>query len=128
MIGPRFDSRLRGSSCSRRDVSRSYYFRQSEIQNLGISALSDKEICRLDVPVNDPSGVSRVQCIGDVDGEWQKDFHFQRTPSDAVLQGRAVQKLHRDKRMTIVLANFVDRTDVRVVESRSCPSLASEAF
>ena len=32
--------------------------------------------------MHDPSGVSRVQCVGDVDGEREKNFHFQRTPSE----------------------------------------------
>jgi hypothetical protein len=78
--------------------------------------------------MNDPSGVSCVQCLGDLDGEREKDFHFQRTPSDAVLQSRAVQKLHRDERMTIVLADFVNRADVGVVESGCSASLTTKSF
>src|SRR5690242_3599372 len=60
-------------------------FRQSKVKNFGIATFRDEDVCRLDVAVNDPSGVSRVQCIGDLDSEREEDFHFQRTPSDSVL-------------------------------------------
>ena len=103
-------------------------FRQPKIQNLGVPALGYKNVCRLDVAVNDPSGVSRVQCVGDLDGEREKDFHFQRTPRDAVLQGHTVQKLHGDERMTIVLADFVNRADVGMVEGGSGTSFAAETL
>jgi hypothetical protein len=42
---------------------------QPEVQNLGVPALGDKNIGRLDVAVNDPLGVGSIQCIGDFDGE-----------------------------------------------------------
>ena len=80
-----------------------------------MSTLGHEDVRGLDVAVDDRSGVSRIQCVGDVDGERQKDFHFQRTPCNAVLQGQAVQKLHGDEGMALLLADVVDRADIRMI-------------
>ena len=40
----------------------------------------------------------------------------------------AVQKLHGDERMTFVLADFVDRADVGMVQGRRSTRLAPKAF
>ena len=45
-----------------------------------------------------------------------------------MLQGQPVQKLHRDERIAMLILNFVDGADVRVVQSGSSTSLAAEAF
>ena len=39
-------------------------FGQSKIENLGVSAFGDKNVCRLDVPVHDPFGMRGVQRVG----------------------------------------------------------------
>ncbi len=50
-------------------TSRCRDFRQTEIQNLGASALGHKKVGRLDVTVDDALGVRRIQSIGNFDGE-----------------------------------------------------------
>ncbi len=35
-----------------------------------------------------------------------------------MLQSHAIQELHDDERLTIFLANFMDRADIRMVQSR----------
>ncbi len=42
-----------------------------------------------------------------------------------MLQSRSLQKFHGNERTIIVLADFVDRADVRMVESRCSPCLAA---
>jgi hypothetical protein len=49
-------------------------------------------------------------------------------PSDAVLQSSAVQKLHGDERTTIVLADFIYRADVRMVQGRRSACLPAKTF
>ena len=44
------------------------------------------------------------------------------------LERRAVQQLHHDEMLALVLADVVDRADVRVVERRGGARLAPEAF
>ena len=51
-------------------------FRQAKIQYLGVSALSDENVCRLNVPVHDTGSVSGVERVGNVDGDGEKDFRF----------------------------------------------------
>jgi hypothetical protein len=45
-----------------------------------------------------------------------------------VLQGRAIQKLHGDKRTPIVLADFVDRADVGMIKSGRSAGLPPKTF
>jgi hypothetical protein len=102
--------RVRTRSLSNRKL------RQPEIQNLGMSALGDKYIGRLDVAVDDTSGVSCVERVGYVDGDGEKNFRFQRTPRNAMLQRQPIQKLHSDERLPVLLANVVNRADIRMVQ------------
>src|SRR5258708_39692484 len=55
---------------------------------------------------------------GDVGGDAQKNVHLARTRRNAVPQCHAVQKLHGDERFAVLVVNFIDRADIRVIESR----------
>src|SRR5208283_4501529 len=101
---------------------------QTEIKNLGVAALGEEDVRGFDVAMDDASSVSGVQCVRNLDGERQNQLGFHRTPRDAVLQCQPVQKLHGNERMTIVLADFVDRADVGVVQGGSCACFPAEAF
>src|SRR5437763_11693345 len=72
--------------------------------------------------------MSGIESVGDLDGKRKKGFDLQRTPSNTMLQRHAVQEFHDNERLISVFADFVDRADVGMVESGSCPSLAAEAF
>ena len=91
-------------------------------------ALGDKDVCRLDVTMNDVSSVSGIQRISNVDCEREKNFRFQRTPGDPVLQRNAIQKLHDDEGLVSALSNLVDRADVGMVQGGSSASFSTEAF
>ena len=69
-----------------------------------------------------------VKRIGNLDSQRQQQFGFERTPCDAVLQGHAIEELHRDERMAIVLADFVNRADVGMVQGRGCLRFPVKAF
>ena len=90
--------------------------RQPKIQNLGVSALGDKDVGGLDVAVDDAFGVGCIECVGNLDGQRQNQLGFHRTPGDAVLQRQAVQKLHGDERFAVLVVNFVDGADVRMIQ------------
>jgi len=72
-------------------------------------------------------GVSGIERVGNLDGEGQNRIAFHRAIPDVMLERHAVQELHDDERTPIVLADFVDRADVRVVQCRGSLGLALEA-
>ena len=99
---------------------------QSEIEDLGVPALGDENVRRLDVAMNDAFGVRGVERIGDLDAESRTDVDLQRTCRDAVLQRHAIEKLHGDERAAILLADFVDGADVGMIQRRRGARLAPE--
>ena len=50
------------------------YLRQSKIQNLGVPALGDKDVGRLDVAMNDALRVRGVQCVGNLRSPKSRDL------------------------------------------------------
>ena len=57
----------------------------------------------------------------------QKRLHLHRSPRDAVLQRHAVQKLHGDERFAVLVVNFVDGADVRMIQCRGSLGFALKA-
>ena len=102
--------------------------RQPEIQNLGMPALGDEDIGGLDVPMDDASSVGSIQCVGDLDAKRQYLLDLQWLATDAMLQRHAIQKLHDDEGLPVLLTNFVDGADVGMVQCRSGTSFAAEAL
>ena len=92
--------------------------RQSEIQNLGVSALGHKDVRRLDVAVDDAFCVGCVECIGDLNCERHHGFRIHRLSRNPVLQGQSVQKLHGDEGLSVLIVNLVDGADVGMVQCR----------
>jgi hypothetical protein len=56
-----------------------------KIQDLGVAARRDEDVGGLQVTVNDSLGVSRVEGVGNLDGEFQQQFQLERATRDAVL-------------------------------------------
>jgi len=48
--------------------------------------LEGVDVCGLDVPMDDPLGVSAVECIGNLDGERQDKFGVQWPTTNAMFQ------------------------------------------
>src|SRR2546427_6014823 len=69
----------------------------------------------------------RIQSIGNFDSERQHHLDVQWFAGDPVLQCHAVQKLHGNESLTILLTDVVNRADVRMVEGGSRLRLALEA-
>jgi hypothetical protein len=72
--------------------------------------------------------VCRVQSVGDFDGNTEKVLQFHGPTSNGVLEGFALQILHRDEASSVVLPNFVNRANVWVVQRGCSASLLAESF
>ena len=81
-----------------------------------MSTLGDEDVRGLYIPMNDPRRMRRIERVGDLNGKRQEQIGFKWTSGDAVLQHHAIQKLHGDERLPILLADVIDRADIGVVQ------------
>ena len=100
--------------------------REPEIQDLRVATRSDEDVRRLDVAMDDPRTVRRVEGVGDLDRQAPDSLERHRLPADLVLEGLPFQELHDEERAPVRLAEIVDRTNVRVVERRGRTRLTLE--
>ena len=73
-------------------------------------------------------GMGRIQSIGDLNGQIEQRLGSHRPAHDSVLQRHAVQKLHRDERLALMLADFENCADIRVVQTGSRACFAPETL
>ena len=74
--------------------------------------------------MHNPLGMRRRQRIGNLHRNVEKMLQVQRLAFDARLQALALQLLHHDERMAIVVLNVVDDADIRMIELRRRSRLA----
>src|SRR5215471_11703692 len=103
-------------------------FRKTKIQNLCLTARSDKDVSRLDIAVNDSLGVRGLQGAGDLDPDVQRIVKAHRTAVDALLEGLTFQILHDDERTAIVFTDIVNRADLWMIQRRRRTGLDPEPF
>jgi hypothetical protein len=108
--------------------SRSQIRSQTKIQNLGMPTFRHKDVCRLNVTVDNALSVGCIERVRDLYSEREQRLQLHRTVTDHVLQGLAIQILHGDERLALVLPNLVNGADVRVVQGRGGTCLPAEAF
>ena len=90
-------------------------------------ALSDKYVCGLDVAVDDSFSVRRVQCVRNLNPQLQYLLKRERFARNAMLQRLPVEKFHHNKRLTVVLADFMDGTNIGMVQGGRSLCLTVEA-
>ena len=103
-------------------------FRKAKVENLYLFPLSHKNVRGLDVPVNDSLRVCRIESVGDLNRNFQHFRHREWLSQDAMLEGHALHQLHGEEGVAIVLADFVYRADVGMIQSRGSTGFASEAL
>ena len=80
---------------------------------------------RLDIAVDDSSGVRCIERVRNFDSQLQHFLKRQRLAGNAVLQRLPLEKFHRNERPTVLFADFVDRANIGMVQcgSRLCLTL-----
>ena len=109
------------------DVRAGSHFRQPEIENLRVPAIRDEEVRGLDVAMDDPCGVCGLQRVGDLDRKQQQHVDVDRAASDSMLQRHALEELHDDEGVAVLLADVVNRADVGMVQRGRGPRFSPEA-
>jgi hypothetical protein len=92
-----------------------------------VPALGHKDICGLDVAVDDAFGVRGIQCVPNFDPQFQRLLQRQGLAGNSFLQRLTVETFHGNKRLAIVLADFVDGANVGMVQGGSGLCFAIEA-
>jgi hypothetical protein len=78
--------------------------------------------------MDDPLGMGGGQRFSHLATQPQHLLDVHRLLADRLLQGRALEELHDDKRCLTMAADLVDGADVWVVQGRGGPRLAQEAL
>ncbi len=100
---------------------------QAEIHNLGMAALGYEDVCRLDVAMNNALRMGGIEGVRDIESDLQKAMQLHRLAADEMFQGDAIQKLHDDEGLIVIVVNLMDGADVGMVQGRSCARLAAKA-
>ena len=100
----------------------------AEIEHFQRPAPRDEEIGRLDVAVHDTLRVCGVEGIGHLHAQFQHLVGRQRPLRDALLQRLAIEQFHHHELLALMIADVVERADVRVVQARDHPCFAQEAL
>ena len=101
--------------------------RQAEIGELGIAVRAEQDVVALDVAVNDALGVRRGQGARDLKRDVDRLIQRQRPRGHPLAQALSVHQLQAEEDFALLLADFVDRSDVGMIEQRRGPRLAQEA-
>ncbi len=90
-------------------------------------ALGDEEVGRLDVAVDDAAPVRRLEGVGDLPRQRHDTRGGHRAVLDEVTHGHALEALHDDEGLPLVLAEFVNGADVRVLKRGGEAGLSAES-
>ena len=93
-----------------------------------MATLCDEDVGGLDVPMNNANGVGSVQSIGNLHAQIEHGLSLQRFRCNSVLQRHTIQKFHDYEWLPIVLADFMDRADIRMVQGRGRSRFAPKSF
>src|SRR5208283_4721248 len=103
-------------------------FGETEIQNLGVSALGREDVGWFYVAVDDAFCVGRIERVGDLDGKSEQNVGLDGPAADAMLQRGAVKKLHGNEGVALVLADLVNGANVGMVEGGGGAGFAAKTL
>ena len=98
--------------------------REAEVEHLHRAGGGELDVRRLEIAVDDPLLVRRLQRLGDLAREYECHVERQRSAGKTIGQGRAVDHFHHDGVAAACDFEAVDGGDVRMVQRREQPRLA----
>ena len=101
---------------------------QAEIENFRLAAFGNKYVGRLDVSMDDASGVCDIERVGDLNPKFKNLLDGERPAMDMLTESFTVNKFHGDERMVILFANVINGADAGVIESGSGVRFTAETL
>ena len=101
---------------------------QPEVEDLHLPGRGQKNVGGLDVAVDDSLHVRRHQRVRHLYAYVEDLLRVHRMSRDVLLQALAVELLHHDEGMPVVVFNAVDRADIRMVQLRGRPRFAGKTL
>ncbi len=100
---------------------------EPEVEDLDLAVGRDHDVRRLQVAMDDPLGVGRLESVGDLQRDAQGLFERESTSPETRGQILALGQLHGDEVGPAVVAHLVDAGDVGMVQGGEHLGLALEA-
>ena len=102
--------------------------RQAEVEDFRVSLVSNEDVRRLDIAMNDAFGVRRIERVSDFYSNVQQLLEIHRTSLDQMFQRLPAQTLHHQEQLAIEFADFVDRANTRMIQCRRRSRFSSKTF
>jgi hypothetical protein len=102
--------------------------REPEVQNLRVARQCHQNVGRLEVAVDNPARVRRVERIGHLHGNRQRLGQWHGPARDPCRERLPLDEFHRDEMPAIAFADVVNRADIRMIERGGGASLATETL
>ena len=116
-----------GRGLGRRPLGRTGQFGQAEVEDLGVAARGQHDVAGLDVAVNHALCMRGGERISHLLRDANRLGDRERATCQPFGQGLALDVLHGNEHRAVVLTDFVDSADVRVIESRCRLRLAQQS-
>ena len=101
--------------------------REAEVEDLGLPARGHEDVRGLEVAVDDPLRVGRLEGVRDLGPQVEERAELERPLADPLRERLPLQQLHGDEVLALVLVDRVHGADAGVVEGRGGAGLALEA-
>ena len=116
----------RGFRRERRPAVRLLQLREPEVEHLGLAVLGHEDVGRRDVPVDDALGMGGDERIGHLGADPEHVRHRELPALHQLPERAALEQLHDQVGLAVLLADVVDGADVRMTQPRGRAGLALE--
>ncbi len=100
---------------------------ETEVQHLHRAVTSHLDVRGLQIAMDDPLLVRRLERLGDLLRDGQRFVERDRALRDALREVVAFDQLHHERQRAAGLLDGIDRGDVRMVQRRECLGFTLEA-
>src|SRR5258708_1583820 len=91
-------------------------------------ALGDEDVARFDITMNDALIVRSVEGVANLDTDCEEGVYREWAATDAMFERHSIEVLHSNERLTLMSSDFIDGTDVRVVQCRGGTGFSPQTF